>query len=150
VTRFSVRPATPDDAAQIIEVERACFHDAWSAAGIHKILGDEKSLVYVAEEGKQIVGYAAAWTISDEGEITRVAVLEAQRGRGLGRALLQHTQNECVRRGATLIFLEVRESNVAARTLYARCGWIEVGRRKRYYQDGEDALVLRLASHPER
>lgn len=142
----SVRLATPDDAAQIIAVERACFSDAWSAAGIEKILHDEKSIIFTAEVGAQIVGYAAAWTIGDEGEITRVAVGEAQRGCGIGRALLQQIQKECVQRGAKLLFLEVREGNAPARALYARCDWLEVGRRKRYYADGEDALVLRLSA----
>lgn len=143
---FFVCTATPDDAADIIAVERACFSDAWSAAGIETILHDEKSLVFAAQLANKIVGYAAAWTIGDEGEITRVAVLESQRARGIGQALLQHIQKECVQRGAKLLFLEVREGNAAARRLYARCGWLEVGRRKGYYQDGEDALVLRLSA----
>lgn len=144
MTLFSVRPATLNDVAAIIEIERACFSDAWSVAGIEKIVADEKSMVFVAEVQNEIVGYASAWTIGDEGEITRVAVLDSARGKGIGKVLLQALQHECVWRGARLLFLEVRESNTPARGLYGSCGWLEVGRRKNYYADGEDALVLRL------
>ena len=138
-----VRRAVSQDAAAIIAVERACFRDAWSSNGIDTILSDEKSLVFLAEIETKIVGYAAAWVVGDEGEVTRVAVVEAERGRGVGGALLETMQIECARRGAKVLFLEVRDGNLAARTLYHKCHWREVGRRKRYYEDGEDALVMR-------
>lgn len=138
-----VRAALPLDVAALLELEAACFADAWTMNTLQSTLDDAKSLTCVAQVEQEIAGYASGWTIGDEGEVTRVAVHPHWRGRGFGRNLLQHLQEESARRGARTLFLEVRESNVAALQLYRGCGWIEVGRRKRYYADGEDALVMR-------
>jgi ribosomal-protein-alanine N-acetyltransferase len=61
----------------------------------------------------------------------------------VGAALLDAAMTEAAARGVAAIFLEVSVGNEAARKLYARAGFTEVGRRARYYADGADALVLR-------
>ena len=66
----------------------------------------------------------------------------------MGWTLLQALLHEAAARGATEVFLEVAESNAAARALYAKAGAQEVGRRRRYYADGADALILRMALKP--
>ena len=75
-----------------------------------------------------------------------LVVVEGDRRRGLGSRLLSEFL-DCVRaRGATEVYLEVRESNLAARKLYEKWGFVEAGRRKAYYQDPpEDALLLRFS-----
>jgi len=83
-----------------------------------------------------------------ESEVLTIAVLPASRRAGIGTALLQALMVESARRGAAEMFLEVSESNSAARAFYARIGAVAVGRRRRYYADGADALVLRLALSP--
>jgi len=102
-------------------------------------------LFLVAEADAQIVGYVVALEAADEGEILNLAVAEAGRRRGLGRALVEAIVAALTDRGVRQVFLEVRESNAPARALYAGFGFKEVGRRKAYYRRPvEDAMVLRL------
>jgi ribosomal-protein-alanine N-acetyltransferase len=142
MSTLCIRAATQADLLAILAVETACFADVWSFNTLQSTLEDVKSFVWVATVENRVVGYVTAWTIGDEGELTRIAVLSNLRGQGVGRQLLQAAQQECFVRGAASLFLEVRESNVSALRLYARFGFGEVGRRPRYYSDGEDALIL--------
>jgi [ribosomal protein S18]-alanine N-acetyltransferase len=79
-----------------------------------------------------------------EAEVLTVAVRPAARRAGLGRSLMRALVAEAAGRGAAELFLEVSETNAAARALYAGLGAAQAGRRPRYYPDGSDALVLRL------
>ena len=91
-----------------------------------------------------VLGYVIAWFVLDEGEVANIAVAPAARGLGIGGCLLDATLAEARGREVAHLFLEVRESNTVARRLYASRGFIELGRRKRYYRHPvEDALVLR-------
>lgn len=99
-------------------------------------------MLVLAETGK-IVGYAVLWCILDQGEIANLAIQPNRRGERLGARLLDETLQVASRRGVRSVFLEVRESNAAARHLYAVRGFREIGLRKGYYdQPTEDALVL--------
>jgi [ribosomal protein S18]-alanine N-acetyltransferase len=82
---------------------------------------------------------------ADQAEILTLAVVPAARRRGVGAALLQAVMQAAAARGAAALFLEVSTANDAARALYARAGFCEVGRRCRYYADGTDARVLTRA-----
>jgi ribosomal-protein-alanine N-acetyltransferase len=91
------------------------------------------------------LGFALGRVQADQAEILTIAVRPGARGQGVGRALLHGLLAEAAKRGALELFLEVAEPNAAARALYAGAGAKEVGRRRRYYADGADALVLRLS-----
>ena len=134
------------DLAGIGELEKASFADPWSPASFEQIL-DEPAVFFGvarASETNAVLGYVVAWFAADEGEIANLAVREPTRRRGIGAALLDATLNEAKRRGALLMFLEVRQSNEAARGLYASRGFEEVGRRSKYYRHPvEDAIILR-------
>ncbi len=88
-------------------------------------------------------GFVLARVAADEAEILTLAVAPAARRQGIGGALLAEAMAGAVVRGAGAMFLEVSDRNAAARALYAAAGFLSVGRRKRYYGDGADALVLR-------
>jgi [ribosomal protein S18]-alanine N-acetyltransferase len=90
-------------------------------------------------------GMILARVAAGEAEVLTLAVAEPARRRGVASALLGAAMAEAMARGAATMFLEVSTRNEAARTLYARAGFTEVGRRARYYADGSDALVLRAA-----
>jgi ribosomal-protein-alanine N-acetyltransferase len=99
----------------------------------------------VAEIDKVIVGYLIAREAGGSGEILNLAVDPPQRRGGIARALLQSGLAALRRRGADEVFLEVRESNLAAQALYLSAGFRPVGQRAGYYRNPlEDALVLRL------
>jgi ribosomal-protein-alanine N-acetyltransferase len=99
----------------------------------------------LATQQDQPLGFALGRVQADQAEILTIAVRPGARGQGVGRALLNALLTEAAKRGALDLFLEVAEPNAAARALYAGAGAKEVGRRRRYYADGADALVLRLS-----
>jgi ribosomal-protein-alanine N-acetyltransferase len=92
-----------------------------------------------------VAGFAIARCGVDEWEIENVVVDPGLRRQGIARLLIQEVLRQARDRDATDVFLEVRESNVAARGLYSKLGFAEQGRRPRYYHDPqEDAVLMRL------
>jgi ribosomal-protein-alanine N-acetyltransferase len=87
-------------------------------------------------------GFILARIAADEAEVLTLAVAPAARRRGLGAALLEGAMALAAARGAAMAFLEVSTANAAGLALYEAAGFREVGRRRRYYADGSDALVL--------
>ena len=145
----TLRAATLDDLESIAEIERSAFTDPWSRASFRSMLDQAPVWFVVAESGERVVGYVVAWFIGGDGEIGNVAVDEAYRGQGIGGMLLDAVLAEARRREVEAVYLEVRESNLAARRMYERYGFARVGRRRRYYRrPEEDALILRLALNP--
>jgi ribosomal-protein-alanine N-acetyltransferase len=81
--------------------------------------------------------------MAEEAEILNLAVDSTRRRQGIGSLLMQNALAACKAVGARKIFLEVRDSNEAARKFYLRMGFTEVGRRREYYSRPlEDALIL--------
>jgi len=122
----------------------------WGAEAIGLMLALPGHFALLAAEGSEPFGFALGRAVAGEAEVLTLAVRPAARRAGLGRALMRALMGEAVRRGATELFLEVAETNAAARALYGALGASEAGRRRAYYPDGGDALVLRFAlSRPD-
>jgi len=144
---LTVRPAHIDDLDAIVEIERVSFSDAWSEASFQSLIGRSEVTFVVAtsadDNAEEIQGYVVATFAADQGEIANLAVRPELRRAGHASRLLDFVHREAVRRAVTSMWLEVRESNHAARALYSAHGYREMGRRARYYEDPlEDALVL--------
>ena len=131
-------------APEVAALEKACFRDPWSEASIRGELENPLSLWLVAVEQGAVVGYIGSQTVLDEADVMNLAVDPAIRRRGVGRALLRALETRLRAEGVHALSLEVRPSNLAARALYAREGFVEAGRRPKYYVNPkEDALILR-------
>jgi len=146
MSEIVIRAARLEDADAVISIDQASFSQPWLPATVHSAIekaahGDYIALV--AEQDGAICGFVVAWTVREEGEIATIAVREVARGQGIGRRLLEAALNECKRRGATDIFLEVRPGNEIARRLYESCGFRVAGVRPKYYRDGDDAVIMR-------
>ena len=139
---YELVPATPDHAEALAAIHKAAFFDgeSWSAHDIARQLVLPGAFGFLAEAGGMVMARVAA----DEAEILTVGVTPDARRRGLGRALLLAAHAEAVRRGARMMFLEVADHNDPAHRLYTALGFAEIGRRRNYYPDGSDALVMRL------
>ena len=153
---IGVREAVRADLERVHEIEREAFSDPWSFESFVALLGNPRVLFAVAERGGprggagEVVGYVVAWFVVDEAEVANVAVAPEVRGRGVGARLLDEALSAARRHGAASVYLEVRDSNAAARALYASRGFVQIGRRRRYYRRPvEDALVMRRALDPE-
>ena len=91
----------------------------------------------------------AIWQIaSDECELLSIAVNAAERGKGYAKALMEHSHKEFAKQGVKKNFLEVRENNVAAISLYKKFGYEKIAERKKYYADGECAIVMTTSLLP--
>jgi ribosomal-protein-alanine N-acetyltransferase len=144
-TEIVIEPALMIDIPIIAALETVAFSDPWSQSSFESVLTEPAAYMAVARDANDgIAGYVVAWFAADEGEIANLAVREPTRRRGIGAALLDGALAEGRRRGAQNLYLEVRESNEAARRLYASRGFEQIGRRKLYYRrPTEDAVVLR-------
>jgi ribosomal-protein-alanine N-acetyltransferase len=116
----------------------------WSADDL--LLTSQRNFsLRVAEEEGTVCGLVVFRMMADEAEILNLAVDSSQRRRGMGSRLIEDAIAASKAAGVKMIFLEVRDSNEAARNFYARMGFTEAGRRRQYYrQPAEDALVLVL------
>ena len=133
-----IRIATKNDIYGIKEVENRCFLHPWTQKMIEESF--ESGCVFVvAEEDNQVIGYAG---IYQSGDITNIAVLPEYRGRGFGILLVEEVLRHAKSNGIQSVFLEVRRSNAIAIKLYEKCGFKQISQRKRYYEDGEDALIF--------
>jgi ribosomal-protein-alanine N-acetyltransferase len=133
----------------MLDVERASFGDPWSPRAIREAMQSETAQAYVAEEKGKLLGFVLARTSGPEAEIMDLAVLPSMRRRGIARSLLRAVRDAVQQAGVEEIFLEVRESNRAAISLYEGEGYRAVGMRHRYYRNPlENALVLRVALTP--
>jgi ribosomal-protein-alanine acetyltransferase len=146
---MNVRPAKPVD---IPAMMRLVHHSAtaahWSREQYDQVFGGDpaRRVALVIEEAVGMQGFLVARQVAAEWEIENIAVAGAARRRGLGTRLLGQFLDQARSEGATAVFLEVRESNRAARSLYEKWAFTESGRRPRYYaQPEEDAVVYRLS-----
>ncbi len=150
---IAVRRAAPRDLDRIAEIEQQSFSDPWSRDALTTAMDLGHLRFLVAEEGgassSRLVGYVVALVMGDEGEIADVAVDPSARRGGVGTLLLARAEEEMARNGVRTLYLEVRESNLAALGLYRQRGFEVVGRRRGYYRHpAEDALVLRREIAP--
>ena len=141
----TIERATSGDLPGVVALERACYSDPWPASAFAALPDNPRVYFAVARgvEGR-VIGYVVAWYVMDEGELANLAVAPDERRRGTGRALLDAMMADAMARGTKELYLEVRESNAAARRLYHVLNFEDVGRRKAYYRSPqEDALILR-------
>lgn len=139
-----VRRMTLADLDAVVAIEEATFPTPWSRDSFRQELERNVAARYlVAVKDGSVIGYAGAWVILDESHITNIAIAEAQRGHGYGRVLTQALMQYLANLGAEYATLEVRKSNLRAQNLYKSLGFIQLGVRKRYYEDNqEDALIM--------
>lgn len=138
-----IRLMETKDLPVVAEVEQKCFTVPWSMTLLSECLGSPLDKVWVLEEGGKIEGYCNFRVIAGEGELMRIAVLPASRGRGYGRELMEILAEYARANRVEEISLEVRASNSAAINLYKSYGFKIEAVRKRYYSSPvEDALIM--------
>lgn len=158
----TITPMTLDDIPQVMEIDQLSFPQPWSEQSYRFELQENHTAYFIVavaagEEPapswwarlvgpppapRRVVGYAGLWLVVDEAHINTLAVRPERRGNGLGERLLLALLEYSRSRRALTATLEVRVGNLVAQQLYRKHGFIEVGRRPRYYRDGEDALLM--------
>jgi ribosomal-protein-alanine N-acetyltransferase len=149
----NVREATVRDLPRILEIERLAFAQPWSLDSFKRELMLPFSRILVATQMQQTTraetpgqpaGFLCRWLVADECHILNVAVHPELRRGGIAMALMAEAINEAKTKTIRLVTLEVRRSNVAARSLYRKLIFEERRLRSNYYGPGEDAIVMEL------
>jgi len=140
-----IRPIREEDVRGIHEIESLCFAMPWSEDSIlHDVKENPVARWLVMDDGAgQVLAYAGMWFVLDEAHVCNIAVHPDYRRLGYGRRILEALIRLAQENSMCLMELEVRRSNLTAQNLYHSCGFIDVGYRKRYYEDNhEDALLM--------
>lgn len=140
---ITIRNAKIDEFHELEEISVSSMSEPWREADFMSAEKNEYALILAAVEEDEPVGYAVGYFAADEAELPSIAVSPLMRRRGIGDALLNELFNQVKSRGAAKLFLEVRESNEPAITLYEKNGFITAGTRRHFYSNPEeDALVM--------
>lgn len=132
-----------EDVPFISRLEEETFSMPWSAESFLRMIEQEDTAYFVAEEDGRILGGCGLLLIAGEGNITNVVVAPGARRRGVATGLLTYLMEEGDRSGLTAYTLEVRVSNAAAIGLYEKLGFVSEGVRPRFYEKPtEDALIM--------
>ncbi len=142
--KYSVRSMTKADIGDVLRIEESAYDFPWTE-GIFKDCLRVGYHSFVAEREGVVVGYVLMNTVLNEGHILNLCVDTNIRRQGVARCLLQHIIDLATQLEAATLFLEVRESNAAALSLYNEFNFNEIGIRRNYYPapvGREDAIML--------
>ena len=145
---MKIRDATRRDLHGIVEIERLAFDNPWSLDAFVRELSLPFSRLIVAtksaNDDERLAGFLCRWLVADECHILNVAVHPRVRRKGIANQLIADTLAEARTKNAQVVTLEVRRSNLAARSLYRKLKFEERRLRRNYYGPGEDAIVMEL------
>ena len=139
-----IRVCNPADLPQILEIEAASYPRPWSEKQFLGELEAPYSTLLVLSEKDCIAGYICYWLAAGELHILNLATAPQGRRKGVACRLLEYALHQAREAEAEVACLEVRVGNVAAIELYRRFGFRDDCVRRRYYADGEDALLMSL------
>ena len=139
---ITIEKMSREHLSEVASIEDMSFSLPWSLESLELMLTEQASALVALEDGR-VLGYVGMMCVLDEGQIINVAVHPDARRRGVGRSLMQAAEAYAKERGIVFLSLEVRESNIAARSLYSSLGWEEQGIRKGFYSHPvENACVM--------
>lgn len=142
--KIEIVPMTFKDLLIVHKIEKAVFTLPWTVSMFAAELRKTKSSIYlVAKLNHQVIGYTGLFSVFDKGHITTLAVKPELQDQGVGTMLILRLIELSLDKGIRHLTLEVRKSNLKARRLYEKFGFLVVGLRKGYYRDNnEDAIVF--------
>jgi ribosomal-protein-alanine N-acetyltransferase len=148
---YGLREMRLGDIWAVIQIENKSFPKPWKARSYeYEITGNKLAsyqvlLAQIGDKPSELIGYIGHWLLADEIHISTIAIHPEWRGRNLGELLFLNSlymAYEYQAPKAILLTLEVRRSNIVAQNLYSKYRLEVVGERKRYYSDGENALLM--------
>lgn len=139
-----IRPMTAADLDAVLLIEQSSFPLPWKREHfLHEITAPH-SFPFVAEIDGKVAGYVCLMSLFEEAQILDIAVAAEQRGRGVGRLLMEKAFAVAREKGAEVMALEVRESGAAAIGLYRALGFRQTGIRANYYESRENAVLMEI------
>ncbi len=144
-----IRRMQMEDIAEVLEIQNSLGFQDWSEQSFRSEVSNTDYSIPLIFKNDRILGYMVTRIVADEAELCSIAVRKENEGKGVAHRLLATCDSILDARSIRQMFLEVRISNSRAIQFYHRNGFQDMGLRKKYYQDGEDALLMsrRLPAH---
>ena len=141
---YRIIDTTQTQLEQIEKIEQQCFSCPWTLDQLRSQLSDDRHVFLAAvDAGGTVLGYVGMMFVLDEGYISNVAVAPDFRRQGVADALISALMTRAEELNLAFVTLEVRAGNEPAKALYAKHGFVPVGRRKNYYdRPKEDAILM--------
>jgi len=144
---FHIKIAQDKDLPEILEIEKESYPKPWGTEAFEIEISKNKDgvnifLVAKDSETSEVLGYIAADLITDFAHISNIAVKSKYRKSGIGTTLLKEMMHKAEKAGIHSLTLEVRESNKAALNLYQKAGFLAEGKRDKYYENTEAAILM--------
>jgi ribosomal-protein-alanine acetyltransferase len=131
-----------ENIAAVLAIQERTGFQHWTAAQFLSELSQSYTLAFVLKNDTLVLGFAIWHLLGEEAELCSIAIDTTEQKRGLGTFMLRTMHEQLHLAGATRFFLEVRADNAAALTLYRKLGYVQQGLRRKYYSDGETALLM--------
>ncbi len=135
-------PMQPCHVGEVARIEQALISTPWSSKLILELTEQSNTVAKVLLVGDAVVGYYSFYVIGEEADVNNIAIDAPYQGKGLSKLLMQDLFAECKERNISEITLEVGANNAVAQSLYTKYGFKEEGRRKNYYNNTEDAIIM--------
>jgi dihydroorotate dehydrogenase electron transfer subunit len=140
---IAIREMAERDVDEVLAIEADSYPLPWNRDHFLDELKSDHAFPLVAiGPDERIIAYICPRYLLDEGHIYNIAVQRAFRKLGVGRLLLEKAIGICQEKGVVTLYLEVRNSNQSAIALYRKIGFVSTGTRSRYYENGEDAILM--------
>lgn len=139
---MEITEMTLDDLELMKDTLYSDFDNFWSYNILKQELENEKTTYVVAKENSKIVGFAGMMVFMDEATLNNIVVKKSCRGRGIGGELLEALIEICADLNLKTFTLEVNTSNTPAIKLYEKFGFQNLGIRKKYYNNSQDAYIM--------
>lgn len=142
---ITIEKMTKEHLEQIKDILQEQFDEFWNASVLDKELENSLSDYIVALCGEEVVGYAGIWQPIDEGHITNIVTKKDKRGSGIGAKMLEEIIKLAKSKQLSSVTLEVNVHNNIAIKLYEKYNFKEVGKRRKYYNNTDDAIIMTLS-----
>lgn len=139
-----IQHLTSEGIDEVLQIEKVSYKDPWTRGMFLREIGTNIFYVLKEKNSNQLIGYFGYWHIFDEFHITNLTVALEYRQQGIGSFILNYLLSEAKRKKCQRVILEVGETNSPAQGLYTKFGFEIIGKRKKYYANGEDALILEI------
>lgn len=141
--KFRCIDMTTAYAKQVFDIENENIECPWTLSAIEQISKNSAAICRVCvDENDEVVGYYTMFNICDEGNINNIAVDKVWQGKGIGNILMQDMTEIAKKIPLSALTLEVNDSNIKAIKLYEKFGFTIEGRRKKFYNNTDDALIM--------
>lgn len=127
---------------QIVALEKERFEDFYSDKSVEQDMSNPNNDLWLMVDDGELLGYINFFHIFDEANLQRIAVFEKYEGMGVAKRLLKHAEEYLKKKVITKVYLEVSEKNAHAIEFYKKNGYKETNRRKNYYSDLSDAIIM--------